>query len=311
MSNTNARSGVATSQQPAPGGARPSIPAERAARRGRRTRMTVRLVCTDLDGTLLDSSGAIRERTLSTLAEAERAGIAVVGVTGRPVRDTLDLARRHGLTGPVVCSNGAVTVDVRSGRLLDCRGFGPGDAAGILRAVRDAVPGVALGVDSVSGLRLETAFVRLVPNAWRHVMLDGVSAPADADPVVKILAAHPMLLVDELAAVIASVVGERAVITRSTGDFLEMSAPGVDKGQALRTLAERSGIPAEHTAAVGDMPNDIPMLRAAGLAAAVANAHEDTLRAADIVLPSNDDEGVAALVRLVLPRAAAVEACRI
>ncbi|MFF3888658.1 HAD hydrolase family protein [Streptomyces sp. NPDC001914] len=311
MSNTNARSGVATSQQPAPGGARPSIPAERAARRGRRTRMIVRLVCTDLDGTLLDSSGAIRERTLSTLAEAERAGIAVVGVTGRPVRDTLDLARRHGLTGPVVCSNGAVTVDVRSGRLLDCRGFGPGDAAGILRAVRDAVPGVALGVDSVSGLRLETAFVRLVPNAWRHVALDGVSAPADADPVVKILAAHPMLLVDELAAVIASVVGDRAVITRSTGDFLEMSAPGVDKGQALRTLAERGGIPAEHTAAVGDMPNDIPMLRAAGLAAAVANAHEDILRAADIVLPSNDDEGVAALVRLVLPRAAAVEACRI
>lgn len=59
------------------------------------------------------------------------------------------------------------------------------------------------------------------------------------------------------------------------------------------------------------MPNDIPMLRAAGLAAAVANAHEDTLRAADIVLPSNDDEGVAALIRLVLPRAPAVEVCRI
>ncbi|MFJ7962006.1 HAD family hydrolase [Streptomyces sp. NPDC096324] len=311
MSNTNARSGVATSQQPAPGEARPSTTAERTARRGRRVPAIVRLVCTDLDGTLLDSSGAIRERTLGTLAEAERAGIAVVGVTGRPVRDTLDLARRHGLTGPVVCSNGAVTVDAESGRLLDCRGFGPGDAAGILRAVRDAVPGVALGVDSVSGLRLETAFVRRVPNTWRHVALDGVSAPADADPVVKILAAHPMLLVDELAALIASVVGDRAVITRSTGDFLEMSAPGVDKGEALRTLAERSGFPLERTAAVGDMPNDIPMLRAAGLAAAVANAHEDTLRAADIVLPSNDDEGVAALIRLVLPRAAGVEACRI
>ncbi|MFE2534863.1 HAD family hydrolase [Streptomyces sp. NPDC059371] len=311
MPNTNTRSGVATSQQPAPGEARPSTPAERATRRGRRVPTIVRLVCTDLDGTLLDSSGAIRERTLGTLAEAERAGIAVVGVTGRPVRDTLDLARRHGLTGPVVCSNGAVTVDAESGRLLDCRGFGPGDAAGILRAVRDAVPGVALGVDSVSRLRLETAFVRLVPNTWRHVALDGVSAPADADPVVKILAAHPMLLVDELAAVIGSVVGDRAVITRSTGDFLEMSAPGVDKGEALRTLAERSGLPLERTAAVGDMPNDIPMLRAAGLAAAVANAHEDTLRAADIVLPSNDDEGVAALIRLVLPRAAGVEACRI
>ncbi|MGW1066396.1 HAD hydrolase family protein [Streptomyces aureus] len=311
MSNTNARSGVATSQRPAPGQARPSSSPEPAARRGRRARRIVRLVCTDLDGTLLDSTGAIRERTLSTLAEAGRAEVAVVGVTGRPVRDTLDLARRYGLTGPVVCSNGAVTVDAATGRLLDCRGFGPGDTAGILRAVRDAVPGVALGVDSVSGLRLETAFVRRVPNTWRHVVADGVSAPVDTDPVVKILAAHPMLLVDELAAMIASVLGDRAVITRSTGDFLELSAPGVDKGEALRSLAEGRGVPLEHTAAVGDMPNDIPMLRAAGLAAAVANAHEDALRAADIVLPSNDDEGVAALIRLVLPRVAAVEACRI
>ncbi|MEY2244310.1 HAD hydrolase family protein [Streptomyces sp. BF23-18] len=311
MSNTNSLSDVATSHDPTLGQARLSAPVERATRRGRRARTVVRLVCTDLDGTLLDSAGAIRQRTLSTLAEAERAGIAVVGVTGRPVRDTLDLARRHGLSGPVVCSNGAVTVDAGSGRLLDCRGFGPGDAERILRAVRDTVPGIALGVDSVSGLRLETAFVRLVPNTWRHAALDGVSAPANEDPVVKILAAHPMLLVDELAALIASVVGDRAVITRSTGDFLELSAPGVDKGEALRTLAERSGLPLEHTAAVGDMPNDIPMLRAAGLAAAVANAHEDTLRAADIVLPSNDDEGVAALIRLVLPRVAAMEACRV
>ncbi|MGW3662139.1 HAD family hydrolase [Streptomyces sp. NPDC005141] len=311
MSNTNARSGPATSSEPPLGAGRPSPGPEPAARRGRRARTVVRLVCTDLDGTLLDSSGAIRERTLSTLVEAGRAGVAVVGVTGRPVRDTLDLARRYGLSGPVVCSNGAVTVDVASGRLLDCRGFGPGDAAGILRAVRDAVPGIALGVDFVSGLRLEAAFARLVPNAWAHLPLEDTSAPADGDPVTKILAAHPMLLVDELAAVLAAVAGDRAVITRSTGDFLELSAPGVDKGEALRLLAERRGLPLEHTAAVGDMPNDIPMLRVAGLAAAVANAHEDTLRAADIVLPSNDDEGVAALIRLVLPRTAAGDACRI
>jgi Predicted hydrolases of the HAD superfamily len=311
MSNINARSGVEISKEPPLGEAGLSSRTEPTAGHGRRARKVVRLVCTDLDGTLLDSAGVIRERTLGTLAEAGRAGVAVVGVTGRPVRDTLELARRYGLTGPVVCGNGAMTVDVASGRLLDCRGFGPGDAAGILRALRDAVPGIAVGVDSVSGLRLEAAFVRLVPNPWRHVPLEGGSAPEGGEPVAKILVAHPMLLVDELAAMLAAVVGDRAVITRSAGGFLELSAPGVDKGEALRLLAERRGIPLEHTAAVGDMPDDLPMLRVAGLAAAVANAHEETLRAADIVLPSNDDEGVAALIRLVLPRAVAGEARRI
>lgn len=72
MSNTNARLGVATSNQPPFGGARLSTGPEAAARRGRRVRTVVGLVCTDLDGTLLDSSGVIRERTLSTLAEAGR-----------------------------------------------------------------------------------------------------------------------------------------------------------------------------------------------------------------------------------------------
>ncbi|MFC7258011.1 HAD family hydrolase [Streptomyces lutosisoli] len=286
----------------------PSGPAP-ADRRRRRALPAVRLLCTDLDGTLLDSGGAIGERTLGTLAEAARAGVAVVGVTGRPVRDTLDVTRRYGLTGPVVCSNGAVTVDAGSGRLLDCRGFGPADAVGMLRALRAAVPGIGMGVDSVAGLRLETRFARLVPDPWDHVPLEEGAIPAEGDPVVKILAAHPELPVDELSEALAPVVGDRAVITRSTGAFLELSAPGVDKGEALRRLARQRGLPPENTAAVGDMPNDIPMLRAAGLAAAVANAHEDTLRAADIVLPGNDDEGVAALIRLVLPRTLTGEAC--
>ncbi|WP_327433173.1 HAD hydrolase family protein [Streptomyces sp. NBC_01236] len=153
--------------------------------------------------------------------------------------------------------------------------------------------------------------IRRAPKVLLHDHLDGGVRPATVLALAreKILAAHPELPVDELSEALAPVVGDRAVITRSTGAFLELSAPGVDKGEALRRLARQRGLPPENTAAVGDMPNDIPMLRAAGLAAAVANAHEDTLRAADIVLPSNDDEGVAALIRLVLPRTLTGEAC--
>lgn len=274
-----------------------------------RPQRTVRLLCTDFGGTLLDSRGGIGRRTMGALAEAARAGLTVVGVTGRPVRDALDITRRHGLTGPVVCSNGAVTVDGRTGDIQDCHGFAPGRATEILNALRTMVPGLALGVDSVAGLRLEPEFTRIVPVPWAHVVMPTGGSPLDGDPVVKILAAHPGQPVDELADTLAELIGSAAQITRSTGHFLELSAPGVDKGEALRRLARRLGIPLDHTAAVGDMPNDVPMLHAAGLAAAVAGAHEDALRAAAIVLPGNDDEGVATLIRMLLPRNATGEPC--
>lgn len=263
----------------------------------------VRLICTDLDGTLLNSQGLISDRSLHALAEAAQAGLPVVGITGRPARDALDRVRGAGLTGPVVCSNGAITVDAQTGQLVNCHGFCPTAAGRILARLRTAVPGIALGVDFLTGLYLEPEFARLVPHPWPHLPLapgSGRDALTTDDPVVKIVSVHPEHPVDKLSAILADLVGDQALITRSTGHFIEMSAPGVDKGQALRRLAAADGIPVDLTAAIGDMPNDIPMLQAAGLAAAVANAHEDTLRIADIVLPRNDDDGVAALIRLVL-----------
>ncbi|MFI7232154.1 HAD family hydrolase [Nonomuraea angiospora] len=71
-------------------------------------------------------------------------------------------------------------------------------------------------------------------------------------------------------------------------------------GQALRLAAAHRRIPLAATAAVGDMPNDLPMLRQAGLPAAVANAHPEVKAAARILLPSNDDDGVASLIRTIL-----------
>jgi hydroxymethylpyrimidine pyrophosphatase-like HAD family hydrolase len=60
------------------------------------------------------------------------------------------------------------------------------------------------------------------------------------------------------------------------------------------------GCPAEATVAFGDMPNDLPLLAWAGWACAVQNAHPEVLRAADEVIPSNDDDGVALTLQRLL-----------
>ena len=82
----------------------------------------------------------------------------------------------------------------------------------------------------------------------------------------------------------------------SSPEVLELVPPGVDKGAGLAAAAKLLGIPREEVIAVGDGENDIPMLRWAGLGAAMGNAPDDVKAAADIVIPSCDEDGVAWLI---------------
>jgi hydroxymethylpyrimidine pyrophosphatase-like HAD family hydrolase len=74
----------------------------------------------------------------------------------------------------------------------------------------------------------------------------------------------------------------------------------VNKGSGLAKHANSLGIEQAQVAAVGDMPNDIPMIRWAGRGAAVANAHDWVKEVADEHLPSNDDHGVATFIDRIL-----------
>jgi hydroxymethylpyrimidine pyrophosphatase-like HAD family hydrolase len=95
----------------------------------------------------------------------------------------------------------------------------------------------------------------------------------------------------------------RATVTHSSRiGLLEIAAPGVTKATGLAELAATHGIAAEEVVAIGDMPNDVPMLEWAGRSYAVANAHPAARAAADEVLGSNDDDAVALLIESVLER---------
>jgi len=96
--------------------------------------------------------------------------------------------------------------------------------------------------------------------------------------------------------VAAAVDGLAEVSHSGAAGLAEIAPPGVSKAGALaRWSASRHVVPRDVWAA-GDAPNDLPMLRWAGLACAVANAHPAVLAAADRVLPANDDDGVAVLL---------------
>lgn len=92
-------------------------------------------------------------------------------------------------------------------------------------------------------------------------------------------------------------VGDLALVSSSAAGALgEIAAPGVTKAATLARWTAARGIAPRQVWAVGDAPNDLPMLTWAGRAFAVANAHPDVLAAASVTVPSNADDGVAALL---------------
>ena len=94
--------------------------------------------------------------------------------------------------------------------------------------------------------------------------------------------------------------GDRLYISKSLPHFLEFADKGVTKASGLEFLARHLGFTAEQTVAFGDGENDRELLDWAGYAVAVANAHEDLLRSADLVCPPADEEGVAQVIEAYL-----------
>jgi HAD superfamily hydrolase (TIGR01484 family) len=254
-----------------------------------------RLVATDLDGTLVHSDGSVTPRTARVLAALEERGVHVVFVTGRPLRWAEEVFEHVGEHGLAVVSNGALVWDVRRHEPWRERPFDRDAVLAVCRLIREAVPGAVFAVETLDGIALEDDFRERQP-----VPAGSLRGPLDAivrAGTVKLLARHEELAPQEFWDRAAAAVGEQAVITWSSDtSLLEISAPDVTKASTLALVATELGVVADDVVAFGDMPNDLPMLAWAGTSYAMANAHPSVRAAADHVAPSNDDDGVAAVL---------------
>jgi Cof subfamily protein (haloacid dehalogenase superfamily) len=263
----------------------------------------LRLVATDLDGTVLRSDGSVSERTAAALRAAEDSGVMVVVATGRPPRWMRPIADALGHTGIAVCSNGAVVYDLHTDQILEHTPISRDVVIAVAAAVRAAVPDVTFAVETRdAGFGREASYpvaddVDVESGEIQVGSLDELAS----DDVVKLLVRHGTLDPDGLLEAAREVAGELAELTHSspTG-LLEISAAGVTKAATLARIADQHHISADDVVAFGDMPNDLPMLAWAGRGYAMANAHPDVLAAADHMAPSNDEDGVAQTVEELL-----------
>jgi Cof subfamily protein (haloacid dehalogenase superfamily) len=107
-------------------------------------------------------------------------------------------------------------------------------------------------------------------------------------------------LLQRCEAAMLKAVGTQATAVRSQSYYLDITPPGHDKGTFVETMARRLGIPTDAVATIGDMQNDLAMFKKSGLSIAMGNATDDVKQQATHVTASNDDEGFAAAIEMIL-----------
>jgi Cof subfamily protein (haloacid dehalogenase superfamily) len=267
------------------------------------------MLASDLDGTLLRSDGSVSTRSRAALSAAFEAGFLIAFVTGRPPRWLDEVAEATGHLGVAVGANGAVLYDLAAERVVSSHPLQPDALATLTAELRAAFPAVQFAVEYGESFGAEPGYVHdWAINPHKDRRGQPIAPPLVADladiisrPGVKLLAKDRAADADDFMASADALLAGRATVTHSsTYGLLEIAAPGVTKASGLAELAASHGISPAEVAAIGDMPNDVPMLEWAGSSYAVANAHPAALAAADDVLASNDDDAVAVLIESLL-----------
>lgn len=255
-----------------------------------------RVVATDLDGTLLDSRGAVSPRTRAALRRMWSVGIETVFVTARPPRWIDPLAEHVGGHGVAICANGAFVYEVAQRRVVEAVGLARPSLTGIVADLREAFPGVGFAAERPEGMHLDPGYrsPMLPPHAQHDAAIELGPIEAVRGVVGKLLARDAAAPDIAFVEAVARIVGDRGIVAYSgAGGLAEIGPPGVTKATALARWCSERGIEAAQVWAFGDMPNDEPMLAWAGRSFAMGSGHEEVKRLADEVCAGNDDDGVA------------------
>ena len=256
----------------------------------------IRMIASDLDGTVLGHDFRFRPRTVDAIHAAQDSGIHVVFVTGRPMRWLDPLREQLGHEGVVICSNGAVVYDLSADLVVESSLFPARDAFAVMDEVAARHPGTLFAAETLEGVFTDHGWAR---TDRMEVGAPLVGALRDRLPedqgLVKFLAKLDTAEPQEYFRALAELVAGRLSVTHSVAaaPLVEMGQKGLTKARTLEQYAAERGIRPHEVMAFGDMPNDLAMLDWAGTSYAVAGAHPDVLAAADHVAPGNDEDGVA------------------
>ena len=272
----------------------------------------LRLAAVDMDGTLLDDDKNFPPGMDELLDLMDERGVTFAPASGRQVWTLIDMfPGRPGMT--VIGENGGIVM--RDGVEVSSHPVDTPTVREVIRLVRDATSGpdgidgglVMCGKQFAYVERTDEGFVEgVMPYYHRtkrvedqNAIIDAIEAGQIDDAIVK-LAVYVIGPVEPLAQATLANFADTHQYAISGANWADLQIRGVDKGSAVRDLQRFLGVERAQTAVFGDAGNDLSMMSEGDLSFAMANASADVIEAARFVAPSNNEAGVAQVLRSLL-----------
>jgi Cof subfamily protein (haloacid dehalogenase superfamily) len=265
---------------------------------------SIQLIASDIDGTLLNSDHEISERTEKAIRAAMAQGVHFVLATGKTRSSAVHLIQKLGLRTPGIFLQGLAIYD-SDGNVLNQSAIDPVIARHVITYAEDR--GFTMLAYCGDRILMRAPHPIMEQMAKYHEPQPEYVGPLqnwlDKLPINKIAAIGEDRRITALRWQLGMQLnGSAKLVQAAIPHMLEILPPGASKGAALRSLLKSMKISMEHVLAIGDGENDIEMLQSAGIGVAVGNADAKVKEAANYVVASNDEDGLAeAIERFVLP----------
>ena len=257
------------------------------------------LICTDLDGTLLNNDKKVSSENIEAINYFKDNGGLFTFITGRMPYYSSKIYEVIEPNAPFGCINGGGLYDHRTGKYVWHAPDFKKDVLELVECVDKNVPGIGIQIVAYE----QTYFARDNEATEKFRIRTGVPHLKKyytdvTEPIAKIVFAdYDSANIEKVDACLKShPLAQNYGFMRSEETLYEILPKGIDKGTVLLKMAEILGIDRKKTVAVGDYDNDIGMLKAAGAGVAVANASENAKVAAKYITVSNEEHAIAKII---------------
>ncbi len=263
----------------------------------------IALVVSDVDGTLVTKDKTLTDGAKAAVRRLHDAGIGFTITSSRPTIGMRFLIEPLAITLPIGAFNGSCIVDPQ------------------LKPIEQHLipaPAVQRSLDVLNEFGVDIWL--FTSDRWLTRRPDGDYVPAEkrairADPTIvedfspylstacKIVGSSADApLLQRCEAAIQQALGAEATAVRSQSYYLDITPPGCNKGTFVQAIARRLGISTDAVATIGDMQNDLAMFQNSGLSIAMGNATDDVKKQATLVTATNENEGFAGAIDMILKR---------
>jgi HAD-superfamily hydrolase, subfamily IIB len=265
--------------------------------------LNYKLLCIDMDGTLLNDNKEISERNREALKKAQERKVKVVISTGRLFTSAYYYADLIGIKAPIISANGAFIREKDRNEVIYKSLLGKENCEKVLKVLREQ--GLIPNFHTSEAIYTEKSnqHIQMYMKANdrypenKRVKIEFVEDwsrvfEENKDEILKCLTIENDIKKVQRAKEEIIKLGILEVVSSATNNF-EVMCKGVSKGRGVEILAAYYNIPREEVICIGDNENDLSMIEYAGLGIAMGNADEDTKAAAQYITGTNNESGVA------------------